>query len=196
MAAILPPHYYHHEDVLHVSRDLLGKYLLTQLDGNVTGGMIIETEAYRGPEDKASHAYNNRRTPRNEVMYAEGGIAYVYFCYGLHNMFNIVTNKADIPHAVLIRAILPEIGIETMLERRQKQKLDKTLTSGPGATAQALGITRALNGSSLTGPQIWLEDRNIIIPEEAIIASERVGIDYAGEHAKLLWRFRIKPRLN
>src|SRR6185437_5047411 len=112
----------------------------------ITGGMIIETEAYRAPEDRASHAFGNRRTKRNEVMYHDGGRAYVYLCYGLHALFNVVTNEEGIPHAILIRAIKPEIGVEEMLRRRKKSKVDKTLASGPGTVSQALGITTKHNG--------------------------------------------------
>ncbi len=154
--------------------------------------MIIETEAYRGPEDKASHAYGNRRTNRTEVMYKAGGICYVYLCYGIHALFNIITNTHDIPHAVLIRALHPVDGIPWMLKRRKKSKLDAKLTSGPGTLTQALGITLAHNGLSLHGPQIWIEDRGFKIDPKNIHASPRIGIDYAGEHALLPWRFTLK----
>jgi DNA-3-methyladenine glycosylase len=188
---ILPLDYYKNHDVIALSRDFLGKYLFTNIDGVTTGGMIIETEAYRAPEDKASHAFGNRRTKRNEVMYHEGGTGYVYQCYGIHYLFNVVTNEADIPHAILIRAIRPEFGVEEMLRRRNKIKVDKTLAGGPGTVAQALGINLKLNGVKLSGPAIWLEDRGMIIPVEDILASPRVGVDYAGEDALLPWRFRI-----
>lgn len=191
----LPDDYYLHQDVLHLSQDLLGKYLMTNFDDVITGGMIIETEAYRGPEDKASHAFNNRRTNRNEVMYHKGGICYVYLCYGLHSLFNIVTNGEEIPHAVLIRAIKPEIGVEEMLRRRRKSKFDKTLTSGPGAVSQALGIHTKHNGLSLSGPSIWIEDHGITISSQDIITSPRVGVEYAKEHALLPWRFRMKKSI-
>lgn len=186
---ILPAEYYLNEDVLVLSRDLLGKYLFTKIDGIITGGMIIETEAYRGPEDRASHAYGGRRTARNEVMYSSGGVSYVYLCYGIHYLFNIVTNRVDTPHAILVRAIQPEVGIEMMLIRRKKQKIDSTLTSGPGSLTQALGIKIIHNGLPLAGPAIWIEDRKI--KPAHIIASPRVGIDYAGPDAALPWRFRI-----
>src|SRR5690606_33584438 len=123
-----------------ISKDLLGKSLLTKIDGRLTGGMIVETEAYRAPEDKASHAFNNRRTPRTENFFNEGGVSYVYLCYGIHYLFNIITNLKDIPHAILIRAIQPEEGIETMLKRRKKTKPTFDLTAGPGSMSMALGI--------------------------------------------------------
>ena len=189
----LPFSYYSHPDVLYLAKDLLGKYLLTNFDGKVTGGMIIETEAYRGPEDKASHAYGNRRTKRNEVMYHQGGISYVYLIYGIHSLLNVVTNGSEIPHAILIRAIRPEVGIDTMLVRRNKMKVDKTLTSGPGTLTQALGVDRQHNGLNLTQSPLWIEDRQVLISSENILASPRVGIDYAGEDALLPWRFRITP---
>jgi DNA-3-methyladenine glycosylase len=153
--------------------------------------MIIETEAYCGVEDKASHAYGNRRTKRTETMFSEGGIAYVYLCYGLHHLFNIVANKKDIPHAVLIRAIRPEIGIDTMLKRRHKECLIPSLTNGPGSLCQALGITRIHDGIELDSHHIWLEDRGIIIPPEAIQESPRIGVEYAQEDALKPWRFYL-----
>lgn len=182
--------FYLREDLITISKDLLGKYLFTEFNGELTGGMIIETEAYRGPEDQASHAFGNRRTKRNESMYHEGGICYIYLCYGLHALFNVVTNHKDIPHAALIRALKPTEGIDYMLKRRKRDSL-KELTSGPGTLTQALGIHLTDNGTSLKSPQIWLEDRGIRVTEDDIIASPRVGVDYAGEHAKLPWRFRL-----
>lgn len=190
---IFPLEYYQHHDVLFLSNDLLGKFLMTHIGPVVTGGMIIETEAYRGPEDKASHAFGNRRTKRNEVMYWQGGTAYVYQCYGIHALFNVVTNLADIPHAILIRAIQPTDGVEEMLRRRQKEKVDRTLAGGPGTLSQALGIKKSHNGLLLTGPTLWIEDRGVVVKDKDIIASPRIGVDYAGDHAQLPWRFRLKP---
>ncbi|WP_059358710.1 DNA-3-methyladenine glycosylase [Parachlamydia acanthamoebae] len=184
--------YFQQEDVLKLGQDLLGKYLMTRIDGQLTGGQIVEVEAYRGPEDKASHAWNLRRTKRNEVMYWEGGSCYVYCCYGIHALFNIVTHKKEVPHAILIRAIQPEIGIDVMLQRRKAPHLKRATTGGPGALTQALGITTKHNGLSLTGPLIWIEDKGVSIPEKDILSSPRVGIDYAGEDALLPWRYRIK----
>lgn len=190
----IPLSYYQQDDVVSLSRSLIGKYLLTCLEPEyvVTGGMIIETEAYRGAEDKACHAFNNRRTKRTETMFSEGGIAYVYLCYGMHHLFNIVTNKKEIPHAILVRAIQPEVGIDLMLRRRKKDKLIPTLSSGPGSLCQALGINRVLDGISLNGSRIWLEDRGIVIPQERIQVSPRIGIDYAEEDALKPWRFFLK----
>jgi DNA-3-methyladenine glycosylase len=189
----IPLSYYQHHDVIALSQSLIGKYLFTCLEPEnvVTGGMIIETEAYQGVDDRASHAYNNRRTKRTETMFSAGGTAYVYLCYGMHHMFNIVTNQKDIPHAILIRAIRPETGIDVMLHRRNKEKVVATLTAGPGSLCQALGITRAQDGLALDGNKIWLEDHGISIPSEDIRASPRIGIDYAGEDALKPWRFYL-----
>ncbi|HEY8402323.1 MAG TPA: DNA-3-methyladenine glycosylase [Cytophagaceae bacterium] len=184
--------FYLREDVLKISQELLGKFLFTSIEGYITGGMIVETEAYKAPEDKASHAFNHRRTPRTEPFYKEGGISYVYMCYGIHYLFNIITNKADIPHAVLIRAIEPVEGIEVMLQRRAKNKSGYDLTAGPGALSKALGITMEHNQIDLSGNQIWVEDRGVVIPDNKIIKSPRVGVAYAAEYASKPWRFRIK----
>ncbi|WP_028978580.1 DNA-3-methyladenine glycosylase [Sporocytophaga myxococcoides] len=184
--------FYTREDVITISKELLGKYLVTRIDGKQTSGMIVETEAYMGAEDKASHAYGNRKTKRTEPFYKEGGIAYVYMCYGIHYLFNIITNKIDIPHAVLIRAVEPSEGIETMLERRKKSKLKPELTAGPGALSVALGISANHNETDLSGCEIWVEDRGVIVKKNEIIASPRVGVAYAKEDALKPWRFRIK----
>ncbi|MBA3815873.1 MAG: DNA-3-methyladenine glycosylase [Parachlamydiaceae bacterium] len=191
----IPLSYFQQDDVISLSYSLIGKYLFTSLEPEniVAGGMIIETEAYCGITDKASHAYNNRRTKRTETMFCEGGTAYVYLCYGLHHLFNIVTNKKDIPHAILIRAIKPEVGIDIMLSRRKKKILNSELTKGPGSVCQALGINKQHNGITLDGTTIWLEDSKIQIPKEQIIKSPRIGIDYAEEDAFKLWRFTLNP---
>src|ERR1700722_2278008 len=135
--------FYLREDVVNISRELIGKFLITKVKGKLTSGMIIETEAYNGVVDKASHAYNNRRTARNEIMYSQGGNAYVYLCYGIHHLFNIVTNKKDTPHAILIRGILPKEGIDTMLKRRKLKSVTKKFSDGPGTVSQALAISTA-----------------------------------------------------
>ncbi len=185
--------FYTRTDVVQVAKDLLGKVLVSQLDGLKTSGIIIETEAYRGPDDKACHAYNNRRTARTEVMFAEGGVAYVYLCYGLHHLFNVVTAEKDMPHAVLIRAIAPLDGIETMLERRELKAKKPNLSAGPGTLSKALGIDTSHTNHSVSDANslIWIEDHNIEVSEQQIIASPRVGVDYAGDHALWPWRFRL-----
>ncbi len=188
----LPRSFYLRDDVVEISRELLGKFLMTKFNGVVTGGMIVETEAYNGIEDRASHAYNGRRTNRTEVMYARGGTAYVYLCYGIHHLFNIVTNKKDIPQAVLIRAIEPVEGVEMMLKRRKKKELKRDLCAGPGSMSQALGITTRYTGLDLLGNMIWVEDRGISLGSGLIASSKRIGVEYAGEHAERLWRFTEK----
>ena len=188
----LPVAFYRRPDVVRISRDLLGQYLFTCIGGQgLTGGRIVETEAYAGATDRASHAYGNRRTQRTAVMYEAGGVAYVYLCYGLHSLFNIITNVKGIPHAVLIRALEPTHGIPVMLQRRRKLSLDRALTAGPGALAQALGLTVLHSGQSLLGHEIWLEKGMALRPEQ-VVATPRIGVDYAGAHAKRPWRFRVR----
>ena len=184
--------FYQREDVLVISRELLGKVLCTNFHGKLTSGIIVETEAYAGITDKASHAYGGRRTKRTETMYAKGGSAYVYLCYGIHHLFNIVTNKENIPHAVLIRAIQPRDGIEIMLQRRNKKKVDQSLTAGPGSLTRALGITVKDSGTFLMDNLIWLEDQNINYTNQDILATPRVGVQYAGKDAQNPWRFQVE----
>lgn len=188
---IIPISYYQNSDVVFLAKDLLGKILFTKFDDILTGGIITETEAYAGTNDKASHAYNGRRTARNEVMYLDGGVSYAYLCYGIHNLFNIVTGKKDQPHAILIRGIYPIAGWDQILIRSGKPEKIYKVTNGPGKVSKALGIKRSNNGISLDGNQIWLEDQNFIPKENDILRSKRVGIDYAEEDAELLYRFNL-----
>ncbi|MCW3101894.1 MAG: DNA-3-methyladenine glycosylase [Bacteroidetes bacterium] len=199
----LEKEFYLREDVVQIAKDLLGKYLCTKIDGKLTSGIITETEAYAGDIDKASHAFGNRRTSRTEIMFADGGVSYVYLCYGIHHLFNVVTNFKDTPHAVLIRAIKPADGLQTILERRnmadkgkpadllQKDKKNK-IAGGPGTVSQALGIKTKHTGLDLTGKVIWIEDRGLKVNKKDIIAGPRVGVDYAGDHAQWPYRFIIK----
>jgi DNA-3-methyladenine glycosylase len=189
---IVPESFYTRKDVVKVAKELLGKVLVTNFEGLHTAGMIVETEAYAGAIDKASHAHNNRRTNRTEIMFAHGGAAYVYLCYGIHHLFNIVTNVKDTPHAVLIRAIEPLEGIDIMLERRGKEKLQPSLTAGPGAMSMALGIHTKHSGVSLQNPELHLEDRRIKIAAKDIVEATRVGVAYAAEDAMLPYRFYIR----
>ena len=181
-------------DVIELSQQLLGKRLVTNFEDQLTVGIIVETEAYRAPDDKASHAYQNRKTPRTAPMFEKGGIAYVYLCYGIHHLFNVVTGPAGVAHAILIRAIEPVEGIKDMLKRRKMTTLARRLTAGPGTAAQALGIRTQHTGTSLTNPdtEIWIEDPGKTISNDLIIASPRVGVAYAEECALWNWRFRIK----
>lgn len=179
-------------DVVDVAQNLLGKKLCTLINGEFTSGIITETEAYEGVIDKASHAYGGRNTNRTKTMYEQGGVSYVYLCYGIHHLFNVVTNIKGVPHAVLIRAIKPVDGVELMMDRRNKTRIDKTLTSGPGALSQALGITTLYNGTHLSGDTIWLEDTELVIKPEQIVKTTRIGVAYAKEHALWPYRFYIK----
>ena len=184
--------FYQGEDVVQISKDLLGKFLMTNFNGVITGGIITETEAYAGETDQASHAFGGRCTTRTEIMFRQGGTAYVYLCYGIHHLFNVVTNHVGTPHAVLIRAIHPKEGLDVVLERRgMNNKSKKALAGGPGTVSQALGITTANTGIDLNGDEIWIEDRGLEIARESILAGPRVGVDYAGVDADLPYRFRI-----
>ena len=187
--------FYLRDDVVRISKELLGKYLYTNFNNLLTGGIITETEAYAGATDRASHAYGNRRTKRTEVMYAEGGVAYVYLCYGMYPLFNIVTHRKDIPHAILIRGIHPTEGIDIMLQRTNKSKIIKKFSNGPGKIAKALGIKCEHTGMDLTGNKIWLEDKGIKVKNKDIIITTRIGIDYAGEDALLPYRFILKENI-
>lgn len=195
--------FYLREDTVEVARDLLGKLIVVpDAEGRRVSGMIVETEAYLGVNDRAAHSYGGRRTPRNEVMYGPAGYVYVFFVYGMYNQFNVVTGPVDHPHAILIRAVEPVEGIEIMRERRGKKKSepgaeatrfvpDKNLTSGPGKLCIALSIDRSLNGESLRGNRVGLEDHHSFLDNE-IAVGPRIGIDYAGEDALKPWRFWVK----
>lgn len=183
--------FYRREDVLAISKELLGKVLVTKFDKVETSGRIVEVEAYNGVIDRASHASGGRRTARNEIMYADGGVAYVYLCYGIHYLFNVVTHTIETPHAVLIRAVEPIKGIDWMLERTKKAKLDNTLTRGPGNVAKALGLNKEHTGQSLLGKEVYISDDGFVYNKKQIIASPRIGVDYAGEDALLPYRFYI-----
>ena len=189
----LPLSFYLNDDVVDISKKLLGKFLVTNLHGQgITSGMIVETEAYAGTIDKASHAWNNRLTPRTKTMYQQGGIGYVYLIYGFYNLFNVVTNTEGTPHAILIRAIEPAEGIDVMLERRKLDKVSPRISAGPGLLTQALGISREQNGIDLTQEEVWIEERGVKIPKKNIVEGPRVNVAYADDHALLPWRFSIK----
>lgn len=185
--------FYRQPDVVELSQQLIGKVLCTKINGaGVTSGMITETEAYRGYNDKASHASGGKRTQRTETMFQAGGISYVYLCYGIHHLFNIVTNTANKADAVLVRAIKPLEGKEIMLQRRNASKVAPSITAGPGRLTQALGITTAFDAVDLTGSTIWIEDRGCSLSMQDITATSRIGVGYAAEHAHRPWRFFIQ----
>ncbi|GAB4311096.1 MAG: DNA-3-methyladenine glycosylase [Bacteroidales bacterium] len=188
-ATILTKEFYIREDVLAIARELLGKVIVTHIGGQVTSGIINETEAYAGVVDRASHAYGGRYTARTSVMYRSGGVAYVYFCYGMHHMFNVVTNREGVPHAVLVRSVIPLDGKELMAGRRNLPPESPNLANGPGKLTQALGITLDHNGADLTKGIIRIEDRGIVVQRDKITSGPRIGVDYAGEDALLPYRF-------
>jgi DNA-3-methyladenine glycosylase len=185
--------FYAREETLAVARELLGKRLVVPAqDGARVSGRIVEVEAYLGAEDKAAHSYGRRRTARTETMYAKGGTAYVFFVYGMHHQFNVVTGPEGTPTAVLVRAVEPEEGIEIMRERRAVSK-ERELTSGPGKLCKALGIDRSFDGEDMTkSTRVWLEDAGARTRPEEIAAGPRIGIAYAEEYALKPWRFWMK----
>lgn len=187
---ILPLSFYQRPDVLTIAKELIGKVLVTNWEGKKTTGRIVETEAYAGEIDRASHAYKGL-TPRTEVIFGEGGRAYVYLCYGIHQMFNIVTNVKGVAHAILIRAVEPIDGIDTMLERTGKKKLDHTLTRGPGNVGKAFGFHTSQCYTLLTDERLYIADDGFKVPGENIISSPRIGVDYAGDHADWHYRFYL-----
>ncbi|HLN53710.1 MAG TPA: DNA-3-methyladenine glycosylase [Lentimicrobium sp.] len=188
----LPPEFYKRDNVIAIARELLGKELVSFAGERLTSGIITETEAYNGIVDKASHAYGDRRTKRTETMYHEGGVAYIYLCYGIHSLLNVVTNIKDVPHAVLIRAILPVKGIEIMEERIGRRIKEKE-GQGPGKVTKLLGLTYADNGDDLIGGnKLWIEETNMRVSMEQILITPRIGVDYAKEDALLPYRFVLK----
>lgn len=184
--------FYRRNDVLLIARELLGKILVTKWERVVTSVRIVETEAYAGGIDRASHAWAERKTRRNEIMYEAGGNAYVYLCYGIHHLFNVVTNDHGVPHAILIRAGEPLEGIPEMLKRTGKEKQDHTLTRGPGNLSRALGIHTSQSGMSLLDKKMFIADDGFRYSKKDIMASPRIGVDYAGEHALWDYRFYVK----
>lgn len=183
--------FYLRHDVVQIAKDLLGKVLVTRWQDVLTTGRIVETEAYAGTIDKASHAYKGR-TPRTSVMFAEGGTAYIYLCYGIHQMFNIVTNTDGMPHAILIRALEPLQGVDAMLQRTGKRVADYTLTRGPGNVGKAMGFHTTQTGWSLQSEELFIADDGFIPHEKSVAASPRIGVAYAAEDALLPYRFFIK----
>ncbi len=177
--------FYTQADVVEVARQLMGKVLFTRIGGKFTAGIITEAEAYAGIIDRASHAFGGRRTSRTEVMYMRGGTAYVYLCYGIHHLFNVVTNEVEIPHAVLIRSVTPFEG-ESFMKRRRNNKADFV---GPGKVSQGLGIEVLHTGLSLLGNKIWIEDRGVHLLSNQVISTPRIGVEYAGRDAALPYRF-------
>ena len=189
---VLQRSFYDRPDVTAIAKELLGKIIITYFNDQFTSGRIVEAEAYNGAVDRASHAYGNRRTARTEVMFGKPGSAYVYLCYGIHHLFNVVTNREEVPHAVLIRAIEPLQGIEIMQERTRKKVLDNTLTRGPGNVSKALGIFTSHTGFDLSESEIKIVDDGLRYRKKDIIITSRIGVEYAGPDALLPYRFIVK----
>jgi DNA-3-methyladenine glycosylase len=188
----LPIEFYVRPDVILIAKELLGKIIVTNFNGVITSGRIVETEAYIGLTDRASHSFGGKRTARNEHMYATAGTVYVYICYGMHHLFNVVTNAKGIPDAVLIRAVEPMTGIDTMLTRTGKIKPDYSLTKGPGNAAKALGISKINSGIHLRKNEIYIADDGFEIQDKFIGISRRIGVEGAAEAALLPYRFYVK----
>lgn len=188
----IPKDFYQNINVTETAVQLLGKQLFTNINGELTGGIIVETEAYNGITDKASHAYGGRFTDRTKTMYKEGGVSYVYLCYGIHYLFNVVTGPLNCPQAVLIRAIEPLVGLDIMLRRRNMTTFKPAVCSGPGALSKALGITKGLNDEDLGGNEIWIEDVDCDVYSQKVLTAKRIGVDYAQEDALLPWRFYVE----
>lgn len=177
---------------MEIARELLGKILVTNHHGRITSGRIVEVEAYAGIHDRASHASGGRRTARNRVMYAKGGVAYVYLCYGIHHLFNVVTGAEDTPHAILIRALEPMKGARIMMKRTKKKIPDPSMTRGPGNLSKALGIDVSKSGTPLNSQTLYLTDDGFVYKRHQVVSSPRIGVDYAGEDALLPYRFYVK----
>ena len=193
MAAKLPAVFFQRPDVLTIARELLGKHLYTHIDGVTTAGRIVETEAYRHEGDHSLTLHLQRKRQQAQGLYVPGGHAYIYTVYSRHALFNIACHDAGHPDTVLIRAIEPLVGVEEMMRRRGLEKPGRNLTAGPGVLSQALGVTPALSGELVTGPEIWFEDHGETIAADNVVASARVGLAYAGEEAAgLPWRFRVR----
>jgi DNA-3-methyladenine glycosylase len=184
--------FYNRKDVVQIAKELLGKILITQFDGIRSSGRIVETEAYAGVEDRASHAFGGRRTVRSEHLYGAPGTVYVYISYGMHHLFNVITNKKDIPHGVLIRALDPLEGVEHMLSRTGKPTADYTLTKGPGNLARALGVSKIHSGGNVFSDEIFIADDGLRYKKNQIVVTKRIGVEGAREDAELPYRFIVK----
>jgi DNA-3-methyladenine glycosylase len=189
---ILDKAFYNRKNVVQVARDLLGKILITQLDGYRSSGRIVETEAYAGVEDRASHAFGSKRTARSEHLYGDPGTIYIYICYGMHHLFNVITNKKNIPHGVLIRALEPMEGVEHMLKRTGRLTSDFTITKGPGNLSRAMGMTKLQSGGNVFSEEIFIADDGLRYKKNEIIVTKRIGVEGAREDADLPYRFIVK----
>lgn len=184
---------FYQQDPVTVARQLLGCTLVHIVDGQRLAGRVVETEAYLGVEDKAAHSYGGRRTARVEPMYADGGTSYVFFTYGMHHCFNVVTQEKNEPTAVLLRALEPTEGITSMQTHRAAARRERDLCNGPAKLCQALGIDRKSNARDLTTDKaLWIESASVQTSEDEIVASPRVGIAYAEEWVDKSLRFTLR----
>ena len=192
---------FYERDTRVVAKELLGKVLVHEINGERVSGKIVETEAYLGVEDKAAHSYGGKRTPRVEVMYGKAAVSYVFIIYGMYYCFNIVTREEGVPQAVLIRALEPLEGLDTISKNRFKKRYDeltkvqtKNLSNGPGKLCNALSINKSLNNLDVINSNLYVEEGENLGFE--IVASKRIGIDYAEEYRDFLWRYYIKNNRN
>lgn len=185
------PRDFYLQDTFDVAKKLLGSYLYSSIEGELTGGMITETEVYLGGIDKASHSFNYRRTKRTEIQFDVGGHAYIFIVYGMYPQLCVVTGPKDVSDVVLLRSLEPVVGIDIMKKRRNSEKLE-SLTNGPGKLCIALGIKKDHYGEDLCGNRIWVSPPEKELDSTEIISTKRIGIDYAEEYADKLWRFYIK----
>lgn len=182
---------FYNRNTIKVAQEILGKFLVRKIGKKIIAGKIVETEAYVGPSDLASHA-SRGKTARTAPMFGPPGHAYVYLVYGLNYCFNIVTEKENYPAAVLIRAIEPTDGIDLIKKFRKNQKIIFNLTNGPGKLCQALKIDKSLNNSDISKNILWVEDRGLKIKPSEIVAAKRIGVDYAGQYKNKPWRFYLR----
>lgn len=189
---VLNKDFYIDPDVVKIARSLLGKVLFTNFNCMLTGAIITETEAYNGINDKASHAYSGKKTKRNSIMYEQGGVAYIYLCYGIHSLTNVVTGEEGNPQAVLFRAAEVVEGELNVLKRLDKEQITVNDTKGPGKVSKAMGIHYSDTGLSFTDDKIWIEDHGLDISQREIIITPRIGVGYAGDDASLPYRFVLK----
>ncbi len=174
-----------------VAKDILGMKLVHETPEGITIGRIVETEAYLGEEDPASHAFEGKRTERTDILYKEGGKAYVYLIYGMYRCFNVVTEEKGMPQSVFIRALEPVGGLDLMKKRRGMEKNELELTNGPGKLSTAMGISLNHSGADLCKSGLLLSSYESKEDLE-IVSDERINVDYAEEARNWPLRFYLK----
>lgn len=188
--------FFQRADVTELAQEMIGTFIVSNMGGHRCSGMITETEAYDGQNDRACHAHAGRRTKRTEVMYEKGGTAYVYLCYGIHHLFNVISGPEEQPDAVLIRAIEAAEGKNTLLERRGMERPSRNWLGGPGKLTHGLSVRTERHDRTDLGSseEIWIEERGIEVPKKAVHTGKRIGIDYAGPDAALPYRFYLTEK--